>query len=198
MPNTLIYKDQGGSKLTVESGGTLDVQAGASFKRTGFIPLSLSDAVILAANAVQNLTEGGRADANSSPSLSRVNGATDIALLLTWAAGASEEIQWSVPLPPDLDDASTIVLNLWIEKSSNTDTTAVVAAKLFQGKGDSNAGGNTAALATATGTLYQVTMGASDVLAASAAPFLNVALVPGTHANDAIRLYAAYLTYRTA
>jgi hypothetical protein len=198
MPNTLIYKDQGGSTLTVESGATLDVQAGASFKRAGFIPLPLQEAVILSANAVQNLTEGGRADGNSSPSLSRVNGATDIALLLTWAAGASEEIQWSVPLPPDLDDASTISVCLWIEKSSNTDTAAVVAVKMFQGKGDTNAGGNTAALATATGTLYTVTMAASDVLAASAAPFLNVALVPGTHANDGIRIYAAYITYRTA
>lgn len=204
--NTLIYGSQGGATLTMESGAslivksgaTLDLQSGSTVKQRGFIPLSLSDAVILATNAVQNTTEAGRADGNTSPSLTRVNGATDIAFLLTWAATAVEEIQWSVPLPPDLDDTDTIVMNMWLEKGSNTDTAAVVGVKLFQGKGDTNAGGNTAALAVATGALYTVTMAASDVLAASSAPFLNVAIVPGTHANDAIRLYAAYLTYRRA
>lgn len=204
--NTLVHGEQGGAglvvesggTLTVKSGGTLDVQSGATIKRRGFIPLDIANAVILSSNAVQNLTEGGRPDGNSSPSLTRVNGATDIAFLLTWAASAVEEVQWSVPLPPDLDDASTLEVNLWIEKDTNTDTAAVVAVKLFQGKGDANAGGNTAALAVATGTLYTVTMSAANLLAASGAPFLNIALVPGTHANDAIRLYAAYVTYRTA
>jgi hypothetical protein len=162
---------------------------------TGFIDLALTDAVLLSSNAVQNTTEGGRLDGNTAPTLTRANGATDIALLATWAASGAAEIQWARNLPPDLDDAGTIVVHLWIEKDTNTDSSAVVAVKLFQGKGDANAGGNTAALGTATLSEYTVTMAAGDVLAQATSPFLNIALVPGTHTTDAIRLYAAYLTY---
>jgi predicted RecA/RadA family phage recombinase len=179
------------------TGSVTAVKLSATLK-TGFIPLDISNAVILSSNAVQNTTEGGRPDGNTTPILARVNGATDIAFVLTWAATVVTEIQWSVPLPPDLDDAGAIVMHLWLEKDANTDTAAVVAVKLFQGKGDSNAGGNTGALSSATGAEYTVTMAAGDVLAQSAAPFLNVALVPGTHANDAVRCYAAWLTYTRA
>jgi len=162
---------------------------------TGFVDLPLADAILLATNDVQNTTEGGRLDGNTAPTLLRTNGATDIALRAVWAAAGVAEIQWQRNLPPDLDDAGTLTLHLWIEKDANTDTAAVVAAKLFQGKSDANAGGNTAALATATLTEYTVVMAAVDVLAAASAPFLNIALVPGTHANDAVRLYSAYITY---
>lgn len=162
---------------------------------TGFIPLDIANVVILASGAVPNLLEGARPDGNTSPSLSRTNGATDIAFRLAWAAAAVEEIQWMVPLPPDLDDAGAVVIHLMLEKDTNTDTTAVVGVKLFQGKGDTNAGGNTAALAAAALADYTVTMAAGDVLPQATAPFLNISIVPGTHGTDAIRLYAIWVTY---
>lgn len=163
---------------------------------TGQKDWQLSDAVIISSNAIQNTTEGGRPDGNSSPSLARVNGATDICERLIWAAAAVDEIQFAGVLPSDVDDAATIIINLWIEKDTNTDTAAVVAVKYFQGKGDSNAGGNTAAISTATLTKYQVTIAAADVLDTSgvSAPF-SIALVPGTHGTDAIRLYGISLEY---
>lgn len=176
--------------------GTLGFGNVTSTLGTGFIPLDISNAVLLSAGAVQNTTEGGRPDGNSAPLLTRTNGATDIALRLEWVASSVAEIQWSVPLPPDLNDAAVLTLNLLLEKDTNTDTTTNVAVKLFQGKGDSNAGGNTAAIATATLAKYTVVMAAVDVLATSGtSAFLNVALVPGTHGSDAIRCYAAWITY---
>lgn len=185
------------SATNLATGSVTAVKLSSTLK-TGFIPLDIANAVVLSANAVQNTTEGGRPDGNTTPLLTRVNGATDIAFRLEWAAANVTEIQWSVALPPDLDDASDIVFHGMFEKDANTDTGAVVAVKLFQGKGDSNAGGNTAALSAATLAEKTVTMAAADVLAQSAAPFLSVAIVPGTHAADAVRLYAAWLTYTRA
>ena len=59
--------------------------------KVGFIPLDIVNAVIIAANVVQNLTEGGRPDGNTAPTLQRVNAATDKALRVTWAAGSAIE-----------------------------------------------------------------------------------------------------------
>lgn len=160
----------------------------------GFINLDLSSARILSTNAVQNTTEGGVPDGNTDPILARVNGATDIALRLNWAANSVVELQFApVMLPPDVDDAGNLSVVLMIAKGSNTDTAAVVGVKIFQGVGDSNAGGNTAALAVSTLAKYTVTMAASDLGAYPS--FLNVSIVPGAHANDAIYLYAAGIEY---
>src|SRR5579885_503495 len=73
--------------------------------KVGLIPLDFANAVIIAANVVQNTTEGGRPDGNTAPILQRINSATDKALRLTWAAGSQVELQFpAVALPPDLDD----------------------------------------------------------------------------------------------
>jgi len=187
-----------GAVVAAITSGTITAPKLSATLITGFIPLDIANVVILAAGAVPNLLEGARPDGNTSPSLSRTNGATDIAFRLAWAAAAVEEIQWMVPLPTDLDDTATIVIHLMLEKDTNTDVAAVVGVKLFQGKGDANAGGNTAALAVATLTDYTVVMAAADVLPQATAPFLNISVTPGTHGTDAIRCYAAWVTYTRA
>lgn len=163
----------------------------------GFVPLDITAARIISANAIQNTTEAGVPDGNTSPSLARVNGATDKALRLIWAASSSEEIQFSpIAKPPDLDDASDLTIHLMIAKDTNTDNTAVCAVSVWDGVGDTNAGGNTAALSTASLTEYTVTLAAADLAAAPG--FLNISLTPGTHTTDAIRLYAAWIEYTRA
>lgn len=206
MPNTKIYRDQGGAVETIGVGGSLNVygtvtmKAGSTFDASllgvglGFIPLDLNTCRILTSNAIINTTEAGLPDGNTDPLLARVNGATDIAARLVWAATSVVEVQFSpVALPPDIDDGLTLTVNLLIAKDTNTDTTAVVAVKIFQGIGDTNAGGNTAALAVATLAKYSVTMAAADLAAYPS--MLNIALVPGTHGTDAIRLHAAWIEY---
>ena len=163
---------------------------------TGFIPLDLTTARILATNAIQNTTEGGVPDGNTTPILARVNGATDIALRLTWAATVVTEIQWSVPKPPDLDAAADVTVHLMLAKDANDNSSAVVAVKFFDGVGDTNAGSNTAALDAAALAEYIVTVDKDDVAAAPG--FFNVALVPGAHAADAVYCYAAWIEYTRA
>lgn len=165
--------------------------------KTGYIPLDITTPRILSTNAVQNTTEAGVPDGNTAPTLARVNGATDIALALTWAANAVNEIQFApVALPPDVDDTANLTLNFLISKDTNTDTAAVVGVKCFEGIGGSNFGGNTAALATAAVTKYTVTVTAANLTAYPNT--LHIAMVPGTHANDAVILSGAWIEYTRA
>ncbi len=184
-----------GAVVAATSAGSITASKLTTTLATGFIPLDITNVVILASAAVPDLLEGARPDGNTAPSLARTNGATDICFRLAWAAASVAAIQWMVPLPPDLDDTGTIVIHLMLEKDTNTDTAAVVGVQLFQGKGDANAGGNTAALAAATLAEKTVIMAAADVLPVSGAPFLNICVTPGTHGTDAIRCYAAWVTY---
>lgn len=163
----------------------------------GFIPLNITAARIISTNAIQNTTEAGVPDGNTAPALARVNGATDKALRLIWAATEVGEIQFApIPKPPDLDGAANLTIHLMIAKDTNDDAAAVVGVSVWDGVGDSNAGGNTAALDTADLTEYTVTVAAADL--AEDPGFLNVSITPGTHANDAIRLYAAWVEYTRA
>jgi hypothetical protein len=81
--------------------------------KVGFIPLDIVNAAIIAANAIQNTTEGGRPDGNTAPILQRINAGTDKALRLTWAAGSAAELQFPpVAMPPDLDHAAPVEVHL--------------------------------------------------------------------------------------
>lgn len=160
----------------------------------GFIPLDITTARIISTNAIQDTTEAGVPDGNTSPSLARVNGATDKSLRLAWAAGSSEEIQFApIPKPPDLDDGAAMTIHLMLAKDTNTDTGAVVGVSAWDGVGDTNAGGNTAALASAALAEKSVSVAAGDIAAAPG--FFNVSVTPGTHAADAVYLYSAWIEY---
>src|SRR5512144_1965891 len=91
--------------------------------KVGYIPLDIVNAVIIAANVVQNTTEGGRPDGNTAPTLQRVNADTDKALRVTWAAGSQVELQFPpVPLPPDLDPDAAIEVHLLAGKDANANS----------------------------------------------------------------------------
>jgi len=161
----------------------------------GFIPLPLTSAREIASNDIQNLAaHGGILCSDSVPDLARVNGATDKALRLTWAAGEQDEIQFApVPKPPDLASGTDLSVHMMLAKDANTDTAAVVDVQVWDGVGDTEMGGNTGALSVATLAEYSVTIANANVAAAPG--FLNVGVVPGAHANDAIYCYAAWLEY---
>jgi len=192
-----FVREADGRRIAVQAGDynasakTLQLRVG---RPTGHIQLDLSSARIIAANVIQDLSEGGFADGNTSPSLQRVNGATDKALRIIWAAGDSAELQFApVMYPPDLDDSSDVTIKLLMAKGSNTDTAAVVAVAAFEGVGDTDMGGNTAALAVSTLASYSRTLAAANIGAYPS--FLNLSLIPGTHASDAIYLYGAAVEY---
>ena len=160
--------------------------------KVGFIPLDLANAVIIAANVVQNTTEGGRPDGNTAPTLQRINSATDKALRVSWAAGSQVELQFpAVALPPDLDDTAPIEVHLICAKDANANTVNIDVQAFF-GVGDTECGAATPTIAQARAE-YKATISADDVPAHP--EMLNIILVPGAHAGDALYCDGAWLEY---
>jgi hypothetical protein len=160
--------------------------------KVGFIPLDILNAAIIAANVIQNTTEGGRPDGNTAPILQRINSATDKALRLTWAATNVTELQFPpVAMPPDLDPAAPVEVHLLCAKDANANTVTVAVGAFF-GVGDTNAGGNTPTIAQARAR-YKVAIAAADV--AAYPEVLNISLTPSAHAGDALYIDGAWIQY---
>lgn len=198
--NVMHVPSPGSGTLGSGTVGTTNLAANAvtaaklsSTLATGFIPLPLAQARLISTNAIPNSgsADGGLVSGDTSPSLARVNGATDKQMRIIWAAGNAAEIQWATPYPPDLDDTAAIVAHFLARSAGATDT-PVLTVSLWEGVGDTNAGGNTAALSNSIAD-KTVTMAASDV---GAYPnVLSISVLPGTHATDAVWLYGAWLEY---
>ncbi len=160
---------------------------------TGFIPLPLAQARLIASNdiAAKGTPDGGTVSLDTDPTFKRINGATDKNSRIAWAATSVIPVQWSVAYPPDLDDTANVVVNLLCGMAGSADT-PVIAVAYFEGVGDSNAGGNTAALAATAANKTVTITGANIGTYPNSA---TIELVPAAHATDAIYLYAAWLTY---
>lgn len=164
---------------------------------TGTIQLPINQARIIASNdiGVVNATDGGAVAKDTDPLLERSNGATDKGLRLSWASPSVIEIQLPVICyPPDLDDAAPVVVHVLAAMKAGSVNTPVIAVGAFEGVGDANAGGNTAALSTTVQDLT-VTLAAADVGVAPKA--LALTLKPAAHAtasND-VYVYGAFVTY---
>ena len=161
----------------------------------GYIPIPLGSWRILAASVTTNIAvasgNGGQLALDTAPILERVNGATDKKLRLRWVASNVTEIVANIEYPPDLDDLSPVVIHLLMAMSGATDVPTIAVA-YFEGLGDANAGGNTAALSSSI-VDRTVTIAAGDVGPAPAAA--SIALVPAAHGTDAIHFYGAWAEY---
>ena len=163
-------------------------------RATGYIPLDLSSLREIASDDVQNLAaHGGLLASDSAPSIARENGATDKGLVVTWAAGVVAEAQFgNVAKPVDLDSGQDLTVHLSVQMSGATDT-PTIDVQVYDGVGDTEMGGATAAL-SATLAELTATITAADLAAAPG--FLAVNLVPAAHATDAIQLRAAWIEYQ--
>lgn len=160
---------------------------------TGYIPLPLAQAREIATNDIINTAgDAGVLSSNTTPILARVNGATDKQLRLTWAASNVDEIVWSVVSPPDLDDAAAVEVHLLAAMEAANDT-PVIGVSFFEGVGDSNAGGNTAAVTGTSVAEYTVSIAHGNIGAAPQ-PW-SIGLVPAAHGTDKLYLYGAWIEY---
>lgn len=207
-----IYRKQGGNELvvasgarvTVEAGGIVDASAAGSGglllpvnQQTGFIPMPLFGWRKITTNNFGAIAvasgNGGQLATDTTPILSRINAATDKKARISWVATDVSEIQYDLAYPPDLDDTAALTINLLVYKDANTDTGAVLGVGFFEGVGDTNAGGNTAAITETAAAQKTVVIAAGDVGAYPKGA--AVTIIPGTHGNDAIYLLAAWCTY---
>lgn len=167
--------------------------------KTGFIPLDITslremftnDIGVAAVGAAQG--SGGILAKDTTPILERVSTTTDKALRVKWAAANVDEVQFpAVPMPPDLDETGSVTVHLLAKMGGATDT-PTIDVQAFDGIGDTEMGGTTAALSSTLAEL-SVTLAAADI---SGHPlgFLNISLVPGAHGTDTLELYAAWIEY---
>lgn len=158
----------------------------------GHIPLDITTAKIISGDAIGNTTEGLLPDGNTAPLLARVNGATDKALRLAWAASSSVEVQFApISYPGDLDDTAAVTVHFLAAMAGATDTPTLTVG-YFEGVGDTDAGGATGALSASVAEVSR-SIAAGDVGAHPKAA--NITVTPGAHTTDILYLYAAWVEY---
>lgn len=160
----------------------------------GFIPLPLTGWREIASNDIPaTAADAGALSSNTTPILGRVNGATDKQLRLTWASSNNDEITFGgIVYPPDLDDAAAVTVHVMAAMAGATDT-PVLGISYWEGVGDSNAGGNTAAVTGTTAAEYSVSIAHGDVGAHPKA--VTVGIIPAAHTTDALYIYGAWIEY---
>jgi len=167
-----------------------------------FIPLDICALRVIDTNNIDNLVgHGGIVALDSDPLLKRVNGATDKALRIEWAANSVIEAQFPpVPWPPDLDPDEDVVVHLLLSRNTGTDD-CTIDVQAYEGTvtgsayaADTEMGGATAAIAVNNIIVERtVVLGSSDIVGAPG--FLNLSLVPAAHTTDKIWLWAAWIEY---
>lgn len=130
---------------------------------------------------------------DSTPNFEAVNGATDRAQQLQWAASNVDKISASLMLPVDCDGARALGVELIAGKTGTMDTVAIEVSAWFD-RGDTEVTGTSANLANGTGAaLAEVSLGAADV--PDTPGQLTLVLYPGTHGNDTVELYGVRVNY---
>lgn len=197
-PHTRVYREQGGSRQVVASGGTILVEAGGTIDasagsitlpgtlRQGFVDLPLLGAwEVASADSLNALTSG------TNPSLGRINAGTDPKGKISWstAAGTTDPVQWDVMLPPDVASGGGLTVGLYGEGAS-ANATNELNVRVFFGVGDANAG-TTVALTSAPG-LRTIAVASGDVIVNTP---LSIIVSPNAHASGAIDLYGGRIVY---
>lgn len=128
----------------------------------------------------------------TTPKLDMINGDTDTALAIQWAATDVSPLVFQVPLPPNLDDAAAVVIHLRAKMSGAADT-PVINGDIYINEGDTKVEAATAALSNAYAE-KTITIAAGDVPVG--AQTLTCELTPGTHGTDAILMTAIWVEYK--
>ncbi len=169
----------------------------------GYLPLDITTMRVIVSNVTLDETIVSTGGSEKAPGgilatdgaifdLSRTNGATDKALRVAFKNNTTGEIQFApAALPPDFNASADWTVHLLLEMAGSTDT-PTVDVQVFAGKGDTEMGGATSALADAISEEV-VTITAANTPALPT--FVNIGLVPGAHTTDIIWLYAAWVEY---
>lgn len=211
-----IYRKQGATGFVVASGGEITVEAGGEINasagmltlppnlKRGFLSLDILSARSLAsgenyitANVTVTGTNlgasiGGILHAGSVPTLT-VNSTDARGAVLTWASGQTPVIAFPpVPIPPDFSSAGGLTYHALAERTSDNASNNVLDFRVWAGQTATNVG-TTGTTMTTTPAEYSITVASGSV---GAHPGVwNFHLVPGTHTNNAVRVFAAWVEY---
>ncbi len=161
---------------------------------TGFIILDITSLREIATDEIDvDANHGGILTLDSTPRLKRVTTSTDKALKVEWVGGNVDEVQFaSVPMPPDLNASVNVTIHLLARMNAAGDT-PTIDVQVFDGIGDTEMGGATAALSS---TLAELTVTIANAnISGNPTGFFSISLVPGAHATQLIELYGAWIEY---
>ncbi len=160
----------------------------------GKLPLDITSLREIVTDEIAvDANHGGLLTSDSTPVLKRVSTSTDKALKVEWAGGNVDEVQFpTVFMPPDLDETVDVTIHLLAKMSAAGDT-PTIDVQVFDGIGDTEMGGATAALSDTLAEL-SVTIANANI-SGHPTGFFNIALIPGTHATQLVELYAAWIEY---
>lgn len=164
--------------------------------KTGFVPVPLASVRELSSGSFINAAgNGGLLASDTSPILNTINGDTDGAWRVQWAASNSDLVGFQVPLPPDLDEAANVEIHFRAAMAGATDTPVISADSYFD-EGDTKVEDDSAAVTGTTFAEYTITIAAADVPAG--AQTLSVELTPGAHTTDALYITSIWVEYTRA
>lgn len=186
----------GGSQIWVNEGTktaaswkAMAVQQGSA----GFLSIPLNAWREAAAFDVGAITaNGGILASDTTPVLSAINDATDGCQRILWASSNNDQIITSIPLPPDLDTDSDLVLHTRIASGGTTNAVGFTVDSFFN-EGDTKVV-DTSETNQTTGYLEKIaTIAAADI--PTGAQILTLGLTPAAHTTDTLALTAAWLEY---
>jgi hypothetical protein len=158
----------------------------------GFIDVPLASLRELASNDIVNVAgDAGVLAVNSTPILQKVNGATDGAMRLAWAASNNDLVSFQFSVPPDLDDTADVSVKVRAASAGTTDT-PTIGVDSWWGFGDTKIADATAAVTGTTIATYTATIAAADVDAANTC---TINFTPAAHTTDILYVYAIWLEY---
>lgn len=135
---------------------------------------------------------GGILASDTTPILEAINAGTDGCQRLAWAASNNDQVVTSIPLPPNIDVASDLKLNVRIASAATTDAVGFTVETFFN-EGDTKVSDTSATNQTATYAEKLTTIAAADV--PSGAQTITIGLTPVAHTTDAMYMTAAWLEY---
>lgn len=183
---TVSYADAGGQTAAATVEAALAELYTDLLSAQNFIPIPLTGWMI--GDATNTVSFGGPA---TDPILDMTNGDTDSALRFVWAAASVVPIVTQVPLPPNLDVASDIVLHMWLGKDADANTVTLASDAYFN-VGDTKVEDVTATIAQTAAEVI-ITIAAADIPAG--AQTLTIELTPSAHAGDALYMWSSSLEY---
>lgn len=163
---------------------------------TAAVLLSLNDfREVTSAGAVgNNAANGGILSSETTPILGAE--ATTEAMSLAWAAANADIIQATVALPVDFDGRFDVLLELWV-LTDNAGGGGIEAASfsVLTSWDNGSQVTDTATDSVPAITAHKVTARISGADIPDSPEFVNLQLVPGTHANDPTHLLSARFVY---
>jgi hypothetical protein len=161
------------------------------------MPLSLHDfrEVAAAGGAVANIAGNGGILASDTTPVMGAEATTESHVII-WAATNQDPIGFQRALPENFDGRNDVLVDLWV-RTDNAGGGGIEAATFDVVTSWDNGAQvtDTAVDASPSEAIHKITARVAAADVPDRPGFLNLQIIPGTHANDPVRLLAVRITY---